>query len=255
MKKPSVLILSSSGGSLPIAYNYLIPHFVIDQVVIEESVSKKQLLKYRFKKLGLFKVIGQVQFMLLSKLLSKQASARRQQIFEEYNLSDQTIPAQKISRVKSVNTKACRKILRQSKSDFILVNGTRIIGKKTLASTTKKFVNIHAGITPKYRGVHGGYWALASDDKENCGVTLHYVDAGVDTGDIIAQAIIHPTTKDTFITYPILQQKAGLDLLLNNSDFILAGRKGSERSDLESHQWFHPTFFGYLFKRLTKGVK
>ena len=41
---------------------------------------------------------------------------------------------------------------------------------------------MHAGITPQYRGVHGGYWAVVNNDPEHCGVTIHFVDKGIDTG-------------------------------------------------------------------------
>jgi folate-dependent phosphoribosylglycinamide formyltransferase PurN len=60
--------------------------------------------------------------------------------------------------------------------DLVIVNGTRIISKKVLSSINSKFVNIHVGITPKYRGVHGTYWALVNNDVENSGVTVHFVD-------------------------------------------------------------------------------
>jgi folate-dependent phosphoribosylglycinamide formyltransferase PurN len=66
--------------------------------------------------------------------------------------------------------------------DLVIVNGTRIISKKVLSSINSKFVNIHVGITPKYRGVHGTYWALVNNDVENSGVTVHFVDEGIDTG-------------------------------------------------------------------------
>ena len=43
-------------------------------------------------------------------------------------------------------------------------------------------VNYHSGINPAYRGINGGYFALANGEPEHFGVTLHLVDLGVDTG-------------------------------------------------------------------------
>ena len=43
-------------------------------------------------------------------------------------------------------------------------------------------INMHAGITLRYRGVHGGYWALAEQHPEWVGTTVHLVDPGIDTG-------------------------------------------------------------------------
>jgi methionyl-tRNA formyltransferase len=45
--------------------------------------------------------------------------------------------------------------------------------QRKYSSINSKFVNIHVGITPKYRGVHGTYWALVNNDVENSGVTVH----------------------------------------------------------------------------------
>ena len=58
-------------------------------------------------------------------------------------------------------------ILKELNADVIVVNGCRIISKKILNNVPAKFINTHEGITPKYRGIHGCYWALVNKDKEN----------------------------------------------------------------------------------------
>ena len=95
----------------------------------------------------------------------------------------------------------------------MLVNGTRIISKKTLESVPATFINIHTGITPAFRGVHGGYWAMATGKKNLFGTTVHYVDTGVDTGGIIEQVFIEPPKQDNFYTYPYLQYASVLPVL------------------------------------------
>lgn len=47
------------------------------------------------------------------------------------------------------------------------------------------FINIHPSLLPKYRGPIPTFWALLNNEKK-VGVTLHYMDSGIDTGDIIA---------------------------------------------------------------------
>jgi methionyl-tRNA formyltransferase len=47
-------------------------------------------------------------------------------------------------------------------------------------------VNVHGGLLPEYRGGHVLNWALINGETET-GVTLHYIDAGIDTGPVIAQ--------------------------------------------------------------------
>lgn len=140
--------------------------------------------------------------------------------------------------------------------DIVLVNGTRIISSKVLGSTNAVFINMHTGITPKYRGVHGGYWALANNDKENCGVTIHIVDKGVDTGGILYQTTIPLTAKDNFITYPYLQFGEGLPLMKKAIDDIAINKVVVMKPETtESKLWYHPTIWQYLFKRILKGKK
>lgn len=113
----------------------------------------------------------------------------------------------------SVNDLECISLLKDLNPDVIIVNGTRIISSKVLESTSVLFINTHVGITPKYRGVHGAYWALVKDDRENCGVTIHKVDKVIDTGDHIKQATIQISKHDNFATYPLHQYGVAIDLM------------------------------------------
>jgi len=47
-------------------------------------------------------------------------------------------------------------------------------------------VNVHGGLLPSYRGPHVMQWAIINGETET-GVTLHYADAGIDTGPVIAE--------------------------------------------------------------------
>ena len=58
--------------------------------------------------------------------------------------------------------------------------------------------------------MHGGYWALVSGHPEACGVTVHLVDEGIDSGGILAQSVITPGPADCFVTYPLMQLGVGL---------------------------------------------
>jgi len=64
----------------------------------------------------------------------------------------------------------------------------RKIFKIHLINKFKYFVNIHNGPLPKYRGVNPINWALKNNETSH-GVTLHHIDEGIDTGDIIDQEI------------------------------------------------------------------
>ena len=71
--------------------------------------------------------------------------------------------------------------------DLIILAGfMRILGQELLAAFPKKVLNIHPSLLPKFPGRQGIKDAFEAKVKET-GVTVHFVDEGIDTGEIIAQ--------------------------------------------------------------------
>lgn len=256
MQFDKIVLLAGKWDTTPIVYNFLKESFGIVKVLLEDPVPRKKFLQKRIKKLGWFTVGGQVMFQLIAgRLLNKTSKKRIQQIIEEYRLQKNLIPLEMITEVPSANSDECLKKLKELQPGIVVVHGTRIISKKILQEINAIFINIHAGITPLYRGSHGAYWALANNDKGNCGVTVHLVDAGIDTGNILAQTTIPFTSKDNFSTYPYLQLAEGLYLLKDCLEKLKRRERLFVKNDLGSGLWHHPTLWGYLWKRLSKGVK
>jgi methionyl-tRNA formyltransferase len=211
------------------------------------------------KKLGLPAVAGQLLFQAGAVPALRRASrSRARQIVERGGLGTEPMEPRHVRRVTSANSDEAQALLRELRPSVVIVNGTRILSKKLLSSVDAPFINMHAGITPRYRGVHGGYWALAEGLPRECGVTVHLVDAGVDTGAILGQARIDPTPADNFATYPLLQFCAGLPILKQAVRQVLeSGSPGKRPSTAggESRQWYHPTIWEYLKHRVVHGVK
>jgi folate-dependent phosphoribosylglycinamide formyltransferase PurN len=252
-----VVLLVQPGDSSSIVYNALARSFDIAGVVMESEVSRRTLLSRRVRKLGLGTVLGQVAFRSMIVPPLARASRRRiREICEQHDLSREPIPEHLISHVESVNSdEACATLARLSPR-VVVVNGTRIISKKTLAAVPASFVNTHSGITPLYRGVHGGYWALAENDLQHCGVTVHLVDPGIDTGGILGQATISPTVDDNFVTYPYLQYAAAVPLLRAAVSDLLRGVTATlPAPEGSSRLWSHPTLGQYLRNRLVAGTR
>ncbi|HSZ72940.1 MAG TPA: formyl transferase, partial [Cytophagaceae bacterium] len=168
------------------------------------------------------------------------------------------IPSDLLIDLEDVHQGNWEKWLTDFKPDFILINGTRILKKSLLDRFSVPVINIHAGITPMYRGVHGGYWALACNDPHNFGATIHLVDPGVDTGQILKHVRTTPSAKDNFYTYPLLQFALAIKELPGVVEQYLLSGKFSEIKSFQptfSKLWFYPTIFEYIYYRITKGVK
>jgi methionyl-tRNA formyltransferase len=255
MKK--IVMLAGRGPSTTYLYNALMEDFDIAAVIVEDEVDKKTFLKRRAQKLGWWKVFGQVLFQaLIVPLLRKESARRLQAIKSTYDLKDTPIHPDKLHELKSVNDPDCLALLKKIQPDIVVVNGTRIISKKVLAGIPAVFINTHAGITPKYRGVHGGYWALVNNDSANCGVTVHLVDSGIDTGGVLYQSVISIDPADNFCSYPTLQLGEGIALmkqaLLDAQQDALAGRESQTK---ESKLWYHPSIWEYFKNRFINGIR
>lgn len=255
--KPKLIMLAGDGESTRYVYHALSRSFDVSEVIIEDSVPMKTFLQRRIRKLGVVKVAGQVGFQAaVLPLLRRSGEDRLEEIRQSYGLDNREIPEEKITRVESVNAEAAREALRRANPDLVIVNGTRIIGAETLESVAVPFVNIHAGITPTYRGVHGAYWALRERDDARCGVTVHLVDTGIDTGSVLAQAFVRVAPNDNFATYPLLQLAHGLPLLIDQIERFSRERElKGYAADGPSKLRTHPTVWGYCVDRVRLGVK
>lgn len=256
MENKKIVLLAGQGFSTHAVYHAINEAFPIAHVIIENPVDKKTFLKKRIKKLGFITVAGQVLFQaIMVPLLERAARKRKQQIMAETGLKGSAIPAHLVTAVPSVNDAQTIALLQQWQPDLIIVNGTRIISKNVLNCVPCRFINTHAGITPQYRGVHGTYWALVSDDVANSGVTVHLVDAGIDTGGVLYQAQVIPTVQDNFVTYPLLQLAAGIPLLKQAVAAALNNTITTISVSSQSKLWHHPTAWQYLYNRIFKKIK
>ena len=253
--KPRIALLAGEGWSTHAMYNGLRDEFEIVAVIIERKPSALKMLRHRARMLGWRETFGQLCFILYSRLLSRAADMRIAMLMHRHGLSDTPIPGIAITPVESANQKRVAALLKKLAPQAVVVNGTRILSKKLLAAVDAPFINTHMGITPAYRGVHGGYWALASDDRERCGVTVHLVDEGVDTGGVLYQARIEPEDEDSFATYPVLQLAAALPLMKAALNDAAEARLAPRTGKGTSKQWYHPTLWGYLSTRSRRGVK
>lgn len=248
-----VMVLGGKGESTNAVIHALHSTYPDMSVILEEDVPFKTFIKRRIRRFGFWVVVGQMIFVfLIPRHLRRRSRDRVAEIKYKYGLNTADIFSDTVRRydVKSINDDAVIEIIKKENPEIIIVNGTRIISAKILDSVDIPFVNMHVGITPKYRGVHGGYWAAANGDVENCGVTIHLVNTGIDTGDIIAQKRIEITERDNYVTYPYIQVGEGIKLeQAFLKEYETTRQIRTIKSELPSMMWSHPTIIQYFKNR------
>ena len=91
----------------------------------------------------------------------------------------------------------CIEILRSAGVDTVVLAGfMRIVKPKLLAAFPNRVINIHPAILPAFPGVHSWMQALDYGCKV-AGVTVHFVDAGTDSGPILVQKTVPVMEDDT----------------------------------------------------------
>lgn len=111
---------------------------------------------------------------------------------------------------------------------FVSMSFDQIFQKNIMDMPPLKTINCHAGKLPFYRGRNILNWALINDEKE-FGITVHYMDEGIDTGDIILQKTYPISDNDTYQT--LLQQAYSgcADLLYQAVKLIQEGKARTVR--------------------------
>ncbi|MCD2255896.1 phosphoribosylglycinamide formyltransferase [Agrilactobacillus fermenti] len=101
---------------------------------------------------------------------------------------------------KSQAETAMLQALKQRHIDLILLAGyMRIVGPTLLNAYQGHILNIHPALLPAFPGAHGIEDAFKAGVKVT-GVTIHFIDAGVDSGPIIAQETVRIDPTDTLAT-------------------------------------------------------
>ena len=256
-RRPRIVLLAGRDEASNAVYHALARVANVVAVIEEEPPSRIKMTKRRIKRLGLLRVADQVLFITLVAPLLKYASIGRVGALRaQFGMDASPIPSNVVQSVPSINHRSVIEALQAHEPDVVVINGTRIIAKRVLDCVEAPFINTHTGITPAYRGVHGGYWALAEGKPELAGVTVHYLDAGIDTGAVIAQALIHPGPEDNFQTYPTLQLAAGLPLLQKAVlDSQGSGAQTTEPLTTASRLYHHPGLTQYLTHRIRRGIR
>ena len=101
------------------------------------------------------------------------------------------------TKLEGVAEDECIRILKEAGVDTVVLAGfMRIVKPKLLAAFPNRVLNIHPALLPAFPGIHS--WTQALDyGCKVAGVTVHFVDAGTDSGPIIVQKAVPVMEDDT----------------------------------------------------------
>lgn len=119
--------------------------------------------------------------------------------------------------------------------DVIAVFGTSLIRGALLERGRLGIVNMHGGLSPDYRGADCTFWALYNGEPEKVGCTLHFIDAGIDSGNLVAHVCPEVKPGDDELTLFWRAVKDGAEAYVELFSRLERGEKLGEPQQARGH--------------------
>jgi len=125
-----------------------------------------------------FRVYYQIAFAAKDAAWERAAIARAAQTWHAPH------PATPVLRTHDPNDETVRAFLARVAPDLAVARCKSLLRRAIYSAPRLGTFVLHPGICPQYRNAHGCFWALASDDPGNAGMTLLEIDDNIDTGPV-----------------------------------------------------------------------
>jgi len=118
--------------------------------------------------------------------------------------------------------------------DVVVVYGTSLLKTPLLQRFPQRIINMHLGLSPYYRGTATNFYPLLNEEPEFVGATIHLIDEGIDSGNIIHH--VRPT-----ITATDMPHTVGCKAILAGIRKVIQSLAEFQRGTLvTTRQWSQP---------------
>ena len=151
-----------------------------ENIDIDSIVLINQPFSYKYK---LFKFVLKRTSLLDAIYFSLKAILSKDNRFENFDYNEYS---NNILETNGTNTQSTGDLLKSLKPDLVFLGQTGIIRENILNIPKVGTLNLHSGLLPYYRGSDCTKWAILNKEYDKLGSSLHWVNKGVDTGNIIS---------------------------------------------------------------------
>lgn len=177
--------------------------------------------------IGAIPIIVQRIIKEMKRLINKQWNGK--EFIRDYKLL-----AENVLYTNDENNPEFIECVRSLEPDLLLLGQIGIIRKNILSIPKMAIINAHAGWLPEYRGNDVIYWTIYFKEFDKIGCTIHYVDEGADTGNIIKFVPCPPVQGDTIskLIDRIYDEsaKALVEMAMKLSEGVVEGYSQSKES-------------------------
>jgi methionyl-tRNA formyltransferase len=201
-KKQNIIILTGSGVRHKFFIQYLNYHFSISEVYIEESDYPNPIPKSKEESIAwdwFFKRRDQYEKKL---------------ILESSRLTQKNSPRITYLEKKTLNNSSTIANIKKINPGFIAVFGTGILQKPFLKLFSGCLFNLHVGDPEFYRGSSCNFWPIHQGELQRMSATIHQIDQGIDTGDILFRQAVTLSKDDNEQTLLLKPLELGTKLMV-----------------------------------------
>ncbi len=248
--------------------SYILEKFNVVGIFVEPQYKSKSLkkVKSRLSQKLIENILNPVQLirMFRDKLYYKKYMQRVSDVYQEkFRERGHLFDAYKdcpvyFTEYRAVSSADNVELLRKLDVDVVAVCGCSILKKNFLEVPPLGTINLHSGLAPYYRGCSCYFWPLYNNEPEYVGVTIHYVNPGIDDGDVIHQGRPDIQADDDEITIFVKMMEIGAKLMVKSLHEIekgtVKGHKQTEKGQLYLDNMTTVTHIKELHEKLKKGL-
>ena len=198
--------------------NHYYSPIVLKRIKADKVIATPTLSKHE----GIFKIIKRAGFdfffsMMFLKLYYLFINNNIKEICKNRNIE--------FHYVRNINSSEADRLI--SKDDIVIVLFFNQIIKKEIIDKCRAIINVHPSLLPYYKGVMPVFHVLANNEKIT-GITTHYLEESIDTGNIILQKKI-AIENDSFDSLYRKCALASIELIENTIKEVIEGNNGKKQ--------------------------
>jgi formyl transferase-like protein len=220
-------------------------------VVREPKTRLRKRIARETKRVGVWRFLDVLAFRALYRLAHAAGDReweRRQLVRLRARFPDH--PSTPERMVASPNAADSEAFIRECAPDLVIARCKTLLKEQVFSIPRLGTFVMHPGICPEYRNAHGCFWARATGDAANVGMTLLRIDRGVDTGPVFGYFRVAPDPDESHV---VTQHRVVLDHLDAIRNKLLEIESGSavpiDTAGRRSATWGQPWLSAYLRMR------
>ena len=152
--------------------------------------------------------------------------------------------------VSSPNSSEAQAFIGERQPDLVIARCKTLLNERIFSIPSLGTFVMHPGICPEYRNAHGCFWAMATGDAGNVGMTLLRIDRGIDTGPVFGYFRVDARSGESHV---IVQNRTVVEHLDAIRDKLIAIATGAavpiDTTGRRSSTWGQPWLSAYLAMR------